>query len=103
MLKRLFGGSKFIKKLNPLLELYAHSKNAEKTYEELLSLESLVKTKGERALFDLNRVALLYDMGNLKQAADIIRDVPPLNPEMDARIAQMKTKIITAMNEGVYL
>lgn len=103
MLKRLFGRSRFIKKLNPLLELYAHSKNATKTYEELLNLEPLVKTEGERALFDLNRAALLYDMGKLKQAADIIREIPPLNPEMNARIAQMKTKITTAMNEGVYL
>ncbi|MDO4311866.1 MAG: hypothetical protein Q4C52_02140 [Eubacteriales bacterium] len=103
MLKRLFGGSRFIKKLNPLLELYAYSKNPKKTYQELLALEPLVKTKGERALFDLNRSAILYDMGQLKEAADVVREIPPLNPEMDAKTAQMKTKIRKAMNEGVYL
>lgn len=103
MLRKIFGGSRFVKKLNPLLELYAHSKNAKKTYLELLSLEPLVKTQGERALFDLNRAALLYDMGKLKEAADVVREVPSLNPEMDARVAQMKTKISQAMNEGVYL
>lgn len=103
MFKKLFGGSKFIKKLNPLLELYAHSKDAKKTYRELLALEPLVKTRGEQALFDLNRAALLYDMGKLKEAADVVREVPPLNPEMDARVAQMKTKIRQAMNEGVYV
>lgn len=103
MLRRLFGGSKFLKKLNPLLELYAYSKDAKKTYKELLALETLVKTAGERALFDLNRAALLYDMGRLREAADVVREVPPLNPEMDARVAQMKTKIRQAMNEGVYL
>lgn len=103
MLKRVFGGSKFIKKLNPLLELYSHSKNPKHTYRELLKLEPLVKTQGERALFDLNQAALLYDMGKLKEAADAVRDVPPLNPEMNAKVAQMKTKISQAMNEGVYL
>lgn len=103
MLKRLFGGSKFIKKLNPLLELYAHSRNQKSTYRELLALEPFVRTKGERALFDLNRSALLYDMGKLEEAADVIREIPPLNPEMDAKTAQMKTKIRQAINEGVYL
>lgn len=102
MLRRLLWGSRFIRKMNPLLELYAYSKDAKNTYKELLALEPLVKTAGERALFDLNRSSLLYDMGNLKEAADVIREIPPLNPEMDARTAQMKTKIRKAMNEGVY-
>ena len=42
-------------------------------------------------------------MGKLEEAADVIREIPPLNPEMDAKTAQMKTKIRQAINEGVYL
>ena len=103
MLRKLFGGSRFIKKLNPLLELYGHSKNAEKTYRELMALKPLIRTEGEHALFNLNRAALLYDMGQLKEAADIVREIPPINPEMDANTAQIKTKIRNAMNEGEYI
>ncbi len=103
MLKRLFGGSRFLKKLNPLLELYSYSKDTEKTYSELLKLKHLAKTKGERALFDLNRAALLYDMGKLKEAADVVREIPSMNPELDANTAQLKTKIRIAMNEGEYV
>ena len=102
MLRRLFGGSRFLKKLNPLLELYSYSRDTEKTYLELLALKPLAKTKGERALFELNRAALLYDMGKLKEAADVVREIPPLNPEMDSKTAELKTKIRTAMNEGAY-
>ncbi len=103
MFRKLFGGSRFIKRLNPLLELYGHSKNAEKTYSELMALEPLIRTEGEQALFNLNRAALLYDMGRLKEAADIARDIPAVNPEMDARTAMIKTMIRRAMNEGEYL
>lgn len=103
MLRRLFGGSRFIKKMNPLLELYGHSKNAEKTYQELMALKPLIRTEGELALFNLNRAALLYDMGQLKEAADIAREIPSINPEMDANTAQLKTKIRKAMNEGEYI
>ena len=102
MVRRLFGGSRFLKKLNPLLELYSYSRDTEKTYLELLALKPLAKTKGERALFELNRAALLYDMGKLKEAADVVREIPPLNPEMDSKTAELKTKIRTAMNEGEY-
>ena len=59
MLRRLFGGSRFLKKLNPLLELYSYSKDTKNTYQELLALKPLAKTRGERALFELNRAALL--------------------------------------------
>lgn len=103
MLRRLFGGSRFLKKLNPLLELYSYSKNTEKTYLELLKLKRLARTRGERALFDLNRAALLYDMGKLREAADVVREIPSLNPEMDSRTAELKTKIRVAMNEGEYM
>ena len=33
MLQRLFGGSKFLKKMNTLMELYAVSHNAEAAYK----------------------------------------------------------------------
>lgn len=102
MLRRLFGGSRFLKKLNPLLELYSYSGDTQKTYLELLALKPLAKTKGERALFELNRAALLYDMGKLKEAADVVREIPRLNPEMDSKTEELKTKIRTAMNEGEY-
>ncbi len=102
MLRRLFGGSRFLKKLNPLLELYSYSKDTKNTYSELLALKPLAKTRGERALFELNRAALLYDMGSLKEAADVVREIPSLNPEMDSKTAELKTKIRIAMNEGEY-
>lgn len=103
MLRKLFGGSRFIKRLNPLLELYGHSKNTEKTYQELMALKPLIRTEGELALFNLNRAALLYDMRRLKEAADIVREIPSINPEMDASTAQIKTKIQNAMNRGEYV
>lgn len=103
MLRRLFWGSRFLKKLNPLLELYSYSHDTENTYSELLKLKHLAKTRGERALFDLNRAALLYDMGRLREAADIAREIPSLNPEMDSRTEELKTKIRVAMNEGEYV
>lgn len=100
MLKWLFGGSKFLKKMNPLMKLYAHSGNSEKTYKELLALEPLIRTNGEQAIFDLNRAGLLYDMLRYQEAADIMREMKPLNPEFDAQCAEMKTKIMNALNRG---
>ena len=44
------------------MELYSYSKNSEKTYKELMALEPLARTKGEKAMFNLNRAGLLYDM-----------------------------------------
>lgn len=100
MHKRLFGGSRLLKKMNPLMKTYAISGNSEKTYHELLGLERYAKTKGEKAIFDLNRAGLLYDMRKYKEAADIVREVPSLNAEFDAKCASMKTKIMRAMNLG---
>lgn len=97
MLRRLFGGSKFLKKMNTLMEVYACSHNAEATYQELLRLENLVRTRGEQSLFELNRAALLYDMRQFRAAADILLEIPPLNPEFDAKCAELKTKIMEAM------
>lgn len=95
MFRRLFGGSKFLKKMNTLMEIYAVSKNPEATYKQLLALEKLIRTDGEQAWYDLNRAALLYDMRKLN-AADVVREIPSLNPEFDARCAQLKTKIMDA-------
>ena len=64
---------------------------------ELLSLEPLIRTEGEKYLYELNRAALLYDMRKFRQAADIVLEIPSFNPEMDARCAQLKTKIMEAM------
>lgn len=100
MFRRLFGGSKFLKRMNPLMELYACSKNSERTYRELLALEPLIRTKGERAMFDLNRACLLYDMYQYQEASDIMREIPALNPQFDAQCAEMKTKIMAAMTRG---
>lgn len=79
------------------MEIYSCSHNAESTYDELLGLEPLIKTKGERALFELNRASLLYDMKQFRKAADIILEIRPLNPEFDAKCAVVKTKIMDAL------
>ena len=44
----LFGGSKLLKRMNPLMELYSYSKNAETTYRELLALEKYARTRVKR-------------------------------------------------------
>lgn len=97
ILKRLFGGSRFMKQMNTLMEVYAVSKNPEAAYKELEKLEKLIRTEGERAWYDLNRAALLYDMRRLQMAADIVLEIPSLNPEFDAKCAVIKTKIMDAM------
>ncbi len=92
-MRRLFK-SKFIKKMNTLLKVYSHSHNAEATYKELLKLEPLIRSKGEESLFELNRASLLYDMKQYKEAAEIIMQIQPLNPEFDAKCAVVRTKIL---------
>lgn len=92
-MRRLFK-SKFIKKMNTLLKVYSHSHNAEATYKELLKLEPLIRSKGEESLFELNRASLLYDMKQYKEAAEIIMQIRPLNPEFDAKCAVVRTKIL---------
>ena len=79
------------------MELYSYSKNSEKTYKELMALEPLAKTKGEKAMFNLNRAGLLYDMYKYREAA---REIPSINPEFDAQCARMKTRIMAAMTRG---
>ena len=100
MFRRLFRGNQFLKKMNTLMELYSRSHNAAATYKQLLELAPLIRTKGEEALYDLNRAALLYDMKHYRESADIVLEIKPLNPEFDARCASLKTKIMNAWQEG---
>lgn len=97
MLRRLIGGSKFVKRLNILMGVYAETQDTHATYLELLKLKPLVKTAGENALYELNRASLLYDMKHYREAADVVLEIPSLNPEFDAKCAIVKTKIMDAM------
>ncbi len=97
MFEKLLGGSRFIRRMNKVLKVYADSRNPSVTYKQLTELEPLIRTDGERALYDLNRASLLYDMKQYKEAADIVTDLPSVNPEFDGRVAQMKTKLMDAM------
>ena len=63
-------------------------------------LKPLIRTEGERALYELNRASLLYDMKKFREAADVIVEIPALNPEFDARCASLRTKIMNAMTPG---
>ena len=42
------GAPKLLKRMNPLMELYSYSKNAETTYRELLALEKYARTRVKR-------------------------------------------------------
>ncbi len=97
MFQRFFGGSRFLKKMNTLMELYACSHNTQATYRELTQLKPLIRTEGERALYELNRASLLYDMKKFREAADVIVEIPALNPEFDAKCAAIKTMIMNAL------
>ncbi len=97
MFNRLLGGSRFIRKMNKLLKTYGDSHNAPVTYKQLEDLEPMIHTDGERALYDLNRASLLYDMKRYKEAADIMIDMPQVNMEFDAQVAELKTKLMDAM------
>ena len=81
------------------MELYSQSRNTDKTYKELLLLEKYIRTPGERAMYDLNRACLLYDMKKFREAADVILEIESLNPELDAQCAEVKTKIMIALNK----
>ena len=96
LFQRLFGGSRFLKRMNTLMEVYACSHNEPVTYRELQRLKPLIRTEGERALYELNRASLLYDMKKFREAADVIVEIPSLNPEFDAKCAALKTMIMDA-------
>ena len=61
------------------------------------TLKPLIRTEGERALFELNRAALLYDMRQFREAADVVLEIRSLNPEFDAKCAVVKMKIMDAL------
>ena len=48
LFQRLFGGSRFLKRMNTLMEVYACSHNAPVTYRELQRLKPLIRTEGEQ-------------------------------------------------------
>ena len=96
LFQRLFGGSRFLIRMNTLMEVYACSLYAPVTYRELQRLKPLIRTEGERALYELNRASLLYDMKKFREAADVIVEIPSLNPEFDAKCAALKTMIMDA-------
>ena len=102
LFQRLFGGSRFLKRMNTLMEVYACSHNAPVTYRELQRLKPLIRTEGERALYELNRASLLYDMKKFREAADVIVEIPSLNPEFDAKCAALKTMIMDAFSISLY-
>ncbi len=97
MLDKLLGGSRFVRKMNKLLKIYGDSHNAPVTYKQLEELEPMIRTEGEMALYNLNRASLLYDMKRYKEAADILIDMPEINMEFDAQVAELKTKLMDAM------
>lgn len=97
MFQKLFRGSRFLKKMNTLMEVYACSHNAQATYRELAQLKTMIRTEGELALYDLNRASLLYDMKKFREAADVIVEIPSLNPQFDAKCAALKTMILDAL------
>ena len=100
MFRRLFLRSRFLKKMNLLMEAYAITQNSEKTYGELLKLEPLIKNEGERAMYNLNRACLMYDMKEFRKASDIVVEIHSLNPEFNAHCADLRTKIMIALNRG---
>ena len=97
MLRRLFGRSAFLKKMNILMEVYAQSQNTSSTYKQLMELKPLIRTEGEEAWFQLNSASLLYDMKRYREAADVIVEIQPINPEFNAQCAIVKTKILEAL------
>ena len=97
MLRRLFGRSAFLKKMNILMEVYAQSQNTSSTYKQLMELKPLIRTEGEEAWFQLNRASLLYDMKRYRETADVIVEIQPINPEFNAQCAIVKTKILEAL------
>lgn len=50
------------------MEIYSRNQDTAFAYRELLGLEPLIKYEGERAMFDLNRASLLYDMERYREA-----------------------------------
>lgn len=79
------------------MEVYAQSQNTSSTYKQLMELKPLIRTEGEEAWFQLNCASLLYDMKRYREAADVIVEIQPINPEFNAQCAIVKTKILEAL------
>jgi len=96
MTGRKFIWNRFVRSMNPILEAYAENHDAAGTYEKLEELEPMIHTEGERALYQLNRASLLYDMKKFREAADLVVEIPSLNSEFDAQVAELKTRLMEA-------
>ena len=94
--KKLRGKSKFLRKMNELMEIYSLNQDTAFAYRELLGLEPLIKYEGERAMFDLNRASLLYDMERYREAENVLRRIPSINPTFDAMCESLRFKILDA-------
>lgn len=94
--KKLRGKSKFLRKMNELMEIYSRNQDTAFAYRELLGLEPLIKYEGERAMFDLNRASLLYDMERYREGENVLRRIPSINPTFDAMCESLRFKILDA-------
>lgn len=94
--KKMRGKSKFLKKMNELMEIYAHTQDTAFAYRELLGLESMIRYEGEQAMFDLNKASLLYDMERYRESEAVLRQIPSINPTFDAMCESLRYKLLEA-------
>ena len=91
--KKLRGKSKFLRKMNELMEIYSRNQDTAFAYRELLGLESMIRYEGEQAMFDLNKASLLYDMGRYREAETVLKQIPSINPTFDAMCESLRFKL----------
>ena len=92
--KKLRGKSKFLRKMNELMEIYSRNQDTAFAYRELLGLESMIRYEGEQAMFDLNKASLLYDMGSYREAVTFLKQIPSINPTFDAMCESLRFKLL---------
>lgn len=92
--KKLRGKSKFLRKMNELMEIYSRNQDTAFAYRELLGLESMIRYEGEQAMFDLNKASLLYDMGRYREAETVLKQIPSINPTFDAMCESLRFKLL---------
>ena len=92
--KKLRGKSKFLRKMNELMEIYSRNQDTAFAYRELLGLESMIRYEGEQAMFDLNKASLLYDMGRYREAETVLKQTPSINPTFDAMCESLRFKLL---------
>lgn len=95
--KKMRGKSKFLRKMNELMDIYSRSQDTDFAYRELLGLEHMIRYEGEQAMYDLNRASLLYDMEKYYEAATILKNIPSINPTFDAMCESLRFKILEAI------